>query len=49
MYTLFNSTLFSLIFGFITIASKSQLANLPLSQSYTYIGNVLDFFFKQIP
>lgn len=31
--------------GFITIASKSQLANLPLVQSCTYIGSMLGFFF----
>lgn len=37
--------------GFITIASESQLANLPLAQSCTYTGNMLGFFlfFKQIP
>lgn len=31
--------------GFITIASESQLANLPLAQSCTYAGNMLGFFF----
>lgn len=30
--------------GFITIAPKSQLANLSLAYSYNYIGNVLDIF-----
>lgn len=35
--------------GFITIASKSQPANFPLSQSYTYIGNVLEFLFNRSP